>query len=121
LIVIVCAAAFHAEAQTTLDELKKQVFEAELALAKSRFTLRDCSAAAPATELADLIKAQATKIGLKTVAVQPVEGSETIAIENGHDSPLRLNRIDISGRGPFEDVDHLLRRIAMQRVELRPP
>src|SRR5947207_1888330 len=107
LIVIVCAAAFHAEAQTTLDELRKQVSEAELELAKSRFTLRDCSAA-PATELADLIKAQATKIGLKTVAVQPVEGSETIAIENGHDSPLRLNRIDISGRGPFEDVDHLL-------------
>jgi hypothetical protein len=115
LIVIVCAAAPYAAAQTTLDELRKQVSEAELELGKSRFTLPDCSNG-PAAELAAHIKAQAAKSNLKTVTIQPVEGSETILLDDGRPSPLRLNRIDISGRGPFEDVDLLLRRIAMQRL-----
>jgi len=115
LIVIVCAAAFHAEAQTNLDELKRQLSEAELALGKSRLMLPDCSAG-PAAELATYAEGEAKKLGLKTIAIQPVEGTEKVALDNGHQSPVRLSRIDITGRGSFEDVDHLLRRIAMQRL-----
>src|SRR5205085_4139751 len=42
--------------------------------------------------------------------------TEKIALDDGQESPLRLNRIDIDERGTFENVDHFLRRIAMQRL-----
>lgn len=106
LIALVCAAALHAEAQT-LDEIKKQLSDAELALFKSRITLPDCSAA-PATELTAYIQNAAKRFHLKSLTIQPA------AI--GQESPVRLDRIDLTGQGPFDDVDELLRRIAMQRL-----
>jgi len=113
LIVIVCAVALHAKAQT-IDELRKQVQEAEMSLS-TRMMLPDCSAA-PAAELVAYIDRAAKKIGLTTFSAQALEGTEDVALDNGNESPVRLARLDVTGRGSLEDADQLLRRIALQRV-----
>src|SRR5689334_14059561 len=90
LIVLVCAAAFNVEAQTKLDELKKQHYDTELAVEKSGYRVPDCSAA-PDAELTTYIQGAAKRLGLATIAIQPAG--------TGHESPVRIDRIDLSGRG----------------------
>jgi hypothetical protein len=109
LIVIVCAAAPYAAAQTTFADLRKQVTESEVAVMERRLAIPDCSAA-PAAELVTFIQSRAAKFGVKSLKVQPIEASEKFA------PSLQLNRIDITGRGAFADIDQLLDRIALQRL-----
>jgi len=86
LLMIVCAAVPYAAAQTSTDDLRKQVVDAEAALVETQFLYPDC-AAAPIEGPRQRIRAgQATKstscsdrsIGPSGVTVQTTEGKTVV-------------------------------------------
>ena len=96
-------AALSAHAQSNdLASLRKEVYDAETALLKTRYHYRDCTDPSAQSELESLH-------GFK---VKRVEESEAVLLANGQPSMNRLTHLQISGDGDFLDLHSLLFRIA---------
>lgn len=100
---VLAVAALSAHAQSSdLASLRKEVYDAETALLRTRYHYRDCADPSVKSELESL----------RGVEMKRVEGSEPVLLANGQPSMNRLTHLQISGDGDFLDVHSLLRRIA---------
>jgi len=98
-IVLMAIVASHVGAQQAeLERLRKELIDTEIALEKFRYRIPPCGGPS------DLAESAANH-----AKVEAVDGSEPVA-----GAPLRLRRLDISGRSAFADAHQLLHRIAMQ-------
>src|SRR6185436_697609 len=106
-VVLVAALASHTAAQKAdLDRLRKELYDAEIAVEKMRYRVPPCGSA---SDLAQYAARYAESAGVTSFAVKPIEGSEPVA-----GTPVRLQRMDMSGRGEFVHVHELLHRLAME-------
>lgn len=100
---LLALAALSAHAQSgDLASLRKEVYDAETALLRTRYHYRDCADPSVQAELA----------ALRGLEVKRVAESEAVLLANGQPSMNRLTHLQISGDGDFLDVHSLLRRIA---------
>lgn len=106
-VVLVAVFASHAVAQQAdLDRLRRELYDAEIAVEKMRYRVPPCGSA---SDLAEYATRYAKSAGVASFAMKPLEGSEPVA-----GTPVRLQRMNISGRGEFLHVHELLHRLAME-------
>ena len=107
--ILAAAVVSRAAAQPAdLEQLRKELLDAEIAVEKARYRIAPCNSEVPG--LADFAVKQAKETGIAAFAAQPVDDARPVP-----NTPLQLRRIEISGRGAFADAHLFLHRIAFER------
>jgi hypothetical protein len=107
----VAGAAEPPKTEPTFDELKQEMASLELQLDTLWRRVPKCD---PAEEKHQLAVWAKTTGELESFDVKPVAEAERLRLEDGRPTPMKLLRMEISGREPYERVDVFLSRIAQR-------
>lgn len=107
----VAGAAEPPKTEPTFDELQQKMVSLELQLDTLWRRVPGCD---PAEEKHQLAVWAKTEGELESFDVKPVAGAERLRLEDGRPTPMKLLRMEISGRDPYERVDVFLSRIAQR-------
>jgi hypothetical protein len=98
-------------AGATIDEITQETAVLELKLDALWRRVPTCDPSEEKRQLAIWAKQTGE---LKDFDVKPVAGDERLRLEDGRAMPVKLIRLEISGRDPYEKVDDFLVRIAQR-------
>jgi hypothetical protein len=111
LIIAASLAQSSSVAGATIDEIAQETAALELKLDALWRRVPACDPAEEKRQLA-IWAQQAGE--LEAFDVKPVAGDERLRLEDGRPTPVKLIRLEISGRDPYEKVDDFLTRIAQR-------